>query len=264
MDDRWWIERGRVGCDEAVGDGKSERCLTLAELELDTCWDRHPCSSAQHISWSHTLLRTSGYLAKVSFHTTPKLRLQSLTQMELTDDGLDNISMFALHMEGTGLSRSTHVNLRCFFRHKLNIDTEYLMYRCMEILSGVTPVFYDMCNKSCCLFVAGLLGHRECPMCNAPHFHENGKVITQWPYLPIIPRFKAWYQSLPMIERLKYRGKYIHTPDEIADVFDGANYRTLLRTDVIVDGDMLGHVGMNWSIPHYAFMFLWLFIEFLL
>ena len=29
----------------AVGDGKSERCLTLVELELDTCWDRHPCSS---------------------------------------------------------------------------------------------------------------------------------------------------------------------------------------------------------------------------
>ena len=45
MDDRWWIERNRVGCDEAVGDGKSERCLMLAELELDTCWDRHPCSS---------------------------------------------------------------------------------------------------------------------------------------------------------------------------------------------------------------------------
>ena len=28
-----------------MGDGKSERCLMLAELELDTCWDRHPCSS---------------------------------------------------------------------------------------------------------------------------------------------------------------------------------------------------------------------------
>ena len=28
-----------------MGDGKSERCLTLAELELDTCWDQHPCLS---------------------------------------------------------------------------------------------------------------------------------------------------------------------------------------------------------------------------
>ena len=28
-----------------MGDGKSKRCLTLVELELDTCWDWHPCSS---------------------------------------------------------------------------------------------------------------------------------------------------------------------------------------------------------------------------
>ena len=28
-----------------MGDSKSERCLMLAELELDTCWDWHPCSS---------------------------------------------------------------------------------------------------------------------------------------------------------------------------------------------------------------------------
>ena len=48
MDDRSWIECGRVGCDEAVGDGKSKRCLTLAELELDTCWDQHPCSSSHN------------------------------------------------------------------------------------------------------------------------------------------------------------------------------------------------------------------------
>ena len=45
MDDRWWIEHGRVGCDEAVGDGKSKGCLMLAELKLDMCWDWHPCSS---------------------------------------------------------------------------------------------------------------------------------------------------------------------------------------------------------------------------
>ena len=50
IDDRWWIEYGRVGCDEAVGDGKSERCLMLVELELDRCWDQHPCSSVVRVS----------------------------------------------------------------------------------------------------------------------------------------------------------------------------------------------------------------------
>ena len=43
------IERGRVGCDEAVGDGKSKRCLMLVELKLDTCGDWHPCSSVYRL-----------------------------------------------------------------------------------------------------------------------------------------------------------------------------------------------------------------------
>ena len=66
-----------------------------------------------------------------------------------------------------------HMSLCHFFRHRLKIDTEYLMYHHMEILSGVTPVFYDTCNNSCCLFVVGLSGHRECPICNAPCFHKK-------------------------------------------------------------------------------------------
>ena len=55
-----------------------------------------------------------------------------LGDMELTHDNLDNISMFALHMEGTGLLQSTNVNLHPFFSHKLNIDTKYLMYHHIE------------------------------------------------------------------------------------------------------------------------------------
>ena len=30
------------------GDGKSKRCLMLVELELDTCWDWHPCLSSSN------------------------------------------------------------------------------------------------------------------------------------------------------------------------------------------------------------------------
>ena len=47
-----------------MGECKSERCLTLAELELDTCWDWHPCSSTQdtmntHKHWSQQPIRRS-------------------------------------------------------------------------------------------------------------------------------------------------------------------------------------------------------------
>ena len=49
-DDEWWmIDDGLSVAGLAVmrlwGDGKSKGYLMLAELELDTCQDRHPCSS---------------------------------------------------------------------------------------------------------------------------------------------------------------------------------------------------------------------------
>jgi hypothetical protein len=51
--------------------------------------------------------------------------MRYLGEHELTDDDMDHISAFALRMEGSGLPRSTYNNLRRFFRHKLNMDTEY-------------------------------------------------------------------------------------------------------------------------------------------
>ena len=38
-----------MGGDEAVSDGKSKGCLMLVELELETCWDWHPCLSPSHL-----------------------------------------------------------------------------------------------------------------------------------------------------------------------------------------------------------------------
>ena len=46
-----------------MGDGKSEKCLILAELELDTCWDRHPCSSAGEHRHAVRLHRVKVHLA---------------------------------------------------------------------------------------------------------------------------------------------------------------------------------------------------------
>ncbi|KAF8470532.1 hypothetical protein JB92DRAFT_2535827, partial [Gautieria morchelliformis] len=155
---------------------------------------------------------------------------------ELTDEDLDNISVFALQLEGSGLSTSTYNNLRRFFRHKLKLDTEYLVYRRMEILSGVTPWFYDMCNKSCCLYVKRHAALTHCPHCKTLRYHTNGKPIARWSYLPLIPRIKAWYESLPMIKKLQYRSRRVTVPGEISDVFDGTVYRDLLKRLVIVDG----------------------------
>jgi hypothetical protein len=160
---------------------------------------------------------------------------------ELTDEDMDNISAFALCLEGSGIPRSTYQHLQKIFQCKLNIDTEYLMYCRMEMLSGVKPTFHDMCSNSCCLFVGPFAAASHCPFCQIARYHPNGRPIARFSYLPMIPRFQAWYQSTPMIERLKYQTQCDHTAGEITDVFDGQNYLTLLDTFVNINGSIQAH-----------------------
>lgn len=160
---------------------------------------------------------------------------------ELTDGDMDNISAFALRMEGAGLPRTSYLNLRRFFRHKLALDTEYLMHRRIEILSGVKPTFFHMCINNCLLYVGQFSEHSECPICGAPRYHTNGKPAAQFSYLPLIPRLQAWYECIPMIQRLKYRSEYSRTPGEMSDIFDGSHYRSLLDRLVVVNGEQQSH-----------------------
>jgi hypothetical protein len=79
-----------------------------------------------------------------------------LGKQELTDEDLDNISTFALHIESTGLPHATFNRLRHFFRHRLKLDTEYLIQHQIDFLLGVVPIYYDMCIDLCCLYVGKL------------------------------------------------------------------------------------------------------------
>jgi hypothetical protein len=160
---------------------------------------------------------------------------------ELTDDYMDHINTFALCMEGSRLPQSTYNNLRRFFQHKLHMDTEYLMYWQIELLSGVTPILYGMCDQSCCLLIDSHKEHTQCPECHNPRYHANGKPIARFPYLPIIPWLIAWYESLLMIECLKYHSTHESIEGQVSTVFDGSHYHSLLNTYVEVEGAQLGH-----------------------
>jgi hypothetical protein len=186
----------------------------------------------------------------------------SLGGSELTSDDLDTISAFALRMEGSGLPRLTYLNLHRFFQHKLSLGSEYLMHRRIETLSGVKPIFYDMCTKSCCLFVGlfssqshtyemhtkscclcvgSFSNHTQCLFCQEPRYNGNNKPVAQLAYLPLIPRIQAWFESPTMIARLKYRSQHVYAPDGYSDVFDGSHYRSLQECNVHVNGEKLNH-----------------------
>lgn len=147
----------------------------------------------------------------------------------LTDEDLDSISALALHMEGSGLLQTIYSNLQKFFSNKLKLDTEYLMYHQMEMLSGVLPAIYDMCSGSCCLFVGPFADHMKCAICQNLQFHPDGKPITHFSYLPLIPHLKPWFQSLSTINHLRYQSQYIPMEGETNVIFDGNHYQRLLR-----------------------------------
>jgi hypothetical protein len=128
--------------------------------------------------------------------------------------------------------------MRRFFRHKLNLDSEYLIQHRIDFLSGVTVVFYDMCPKSCSLYAGEREKRTDCEFCGTLRM-SNGKPACRFSYLPLIPHMKGWFECPEMVRRMSYRSQYNYVPGEISDVFDGEHYKDHRNTYVKLDGKTL-------------------------
>ena len=161
--------------------------------------------------------------------------------MELTDEDIDNISAFALRIESSGLPRSTFNQMRHFFRHKISLDTEYLIQQRINFLSDFKAEAYDICINSCCLFVGTRADYMSCDICHTARYDANNKPLSRFTYLPLIPRLRGWFECKQMVERMDYRQTYVHTVGETSDIFDAVNYCELRKKLVVVDGQPLSH-----------------------
>ncbi|KAF8833389.1 hypothetical protein BDN67DRAFT_861141, partial [Paxillus ammoniavirescens] len=158
----------------------------------------------------------------------------------LSDEDCDNIRAFNLIMT-SGISRRSFDHMRYTFQNKISINSEYVIYRRMAILSGVKPVMYDCCPNSCIAYTAKYIHHQSCPFCEEARLNADGKPRRQFTYFPLIPRLQGYFQNQEMIKLMSYRAQYQQNPGEIADVFDGNHYQRLLRHRVVVDGEKLNH-----------------------
>jgi hypothetical protein len=131
--------------------------------------------------------------------------------------------------------------MRRLFRHKLNLDTEYLIQQRIDFLSGTDHVYYDMCRNSCRLYAGDHTELTQCDYCNADRFHPNGKAVARFAYIPLVPRLCGWFQCQKMVEQMDYRHSYVHIPGETSDIFDGQHYLSLQTQRVIIDGVTLDH-----------------------
>ncbi|KAJ4484511.1 hypothetical protein C8R41DRAFT_737788, partial [Lentinula lateritia] len=112
-----------------------------------------------------------------------------------------------------------------------------------QSLSGFTPEVYDCCLNSCICYVGPHASKSQCPYCKENRYRADGKTARKcFTYLPIIPHLCSYYRSMSMIDKLKYRGSYVHLPGgPIRDVMDGSHYQHLCKQRVIVDGQELLH-----------------------
>jgi hypothetical protein len=136
----------------------------------------------------------------------------------------------------SNMPRRTFNQMRHAFRHRFDIDSEYVMIRQIALLAGLKPIKYDCCINHCIAYTGKYELRQKCPFCNAPRFNRNRKARRHFTYLPLIPRLQSFYQSESMIDKLSYRHHYKHQPDRIADIFDSSHYHGLLKRKVIVDG----------------------------
>jgi hypothetical protein len=112
----------------------------------------------------------------------------------------------------------------------------------------LTPIWVNMCINSCCAFTGDFESLDKCIYCKAERYDEGRKPRAQVAYFSIQDRFIIQYQDLTRAKQLRYRSKYISregydTDDVIGDVFDSAQYKSLLQNGYFQDDRDIALLG---------------------
>jgi len=169
------------------------------------------------------------------------LNIQTLD--ELTDEDLDDIQAFKLHVFAQ-MPRTAFNQMRYAFQHRMQISSLYVICNKLAILSGITPQWYDCCVNSCIAYVNDYEDLGECPECSEPRWisgthHQRPR--RMFCYLPLIPRLQTFFTNPTSREEILYRHQYEPTKNGVSDVFDGQHYKNLCKTWVSIDGKRLAH-----------------------
>jgi len=107
----------------------------------------------------------------------------------------------------------------------------------LKNITGLMPVFYDMCENSCICYTGQYESYQNCPICDSTRLDERGKVKRIMPYLSIKDRLKMQFSNEHRAKELLYRYEYITNKDDddLDDIFDGKIYRELVDENLFND-----------------------------
>ena len=122
-----------------------------------------------------------------------------------------------------------------------NLPSLTRIRRRIAFISGIEPVDYHCCIKSCCCFTGPFATQTTCPYCGETRYTDSGSPRKIFQYIPLAPRLRALYADPDTAKTLRYRHDYQPQPGVVADIFDGSHYKSLCGTNVTIEGESLGY-----------------------
>ncbi|KAF9793115.1 hypothetical protein BJ322DRAFT_996268, partial [Thelephora terrestris] len=122
-----------------------------------------------------------------------------------------------------------------------DLPSDYVLRARARALAGIEPVRYDCCINSHICFAGPYSSLDKCPHCDEPRFsghdsHEKPRPRRQFLYIPLIPRLRAFVESVHMADLMRYRSLRAHSTGTFSDIFDGEYYQQLRSTPITVHG----------------------------
>ena len=126
--------------------------------------------------------------------------------------------------------------IKVFAKKNLSL---YKVKKSLEKLTGLVPIFYDMCENSCICYTGIYESFQSCPLCDSSRYDLTNKSKKVMPYLSIKKRLEIQYNNKVRAEELLYRHQYINNKDidseDLEDIFDGKIYKELLEINLFND-----------------------------
>jgi hypothetical protein len=142
-------------------------------------------------------------------------------------DVMDNhfVKALNLFLSTTNASRTTYDNIRSGMM-RCYPDDPFLSFwqvkRRVEQLSGVVPIFYDMCLDTCVGFTGPLVDRDCCPMCGKNRYRSGTREpMRQFTTIPLGPVIQALYGSPETAGKMHYREQATSEILEYAQMHSG-------------------------------------------
>src|SRR3954467_747258 len=113
----------------------------------------------------------------------------------------------------------------------------YKVKKYLKEITGLVPVFYDMCENSCICYTGQYESYQNCPICDSTRLDAKGKAKKVMPYLSIKDRLNIQFNDENRARELLYRHEYITNKEDndLDEIFDGKIYKELVDENLFND-----------------------------